>query len=85
MSASNRINENSTAASPLPLPPLAPRLPTARVLFGQAPTIAEITDFFRQVENQLIEGFEGSRRLGTPQLESVLNPELSGSISTSIK
>jgi len=79
LSASNRINEHSTAASPLPLPPLPPRLPTARVLFGQAPTVAETQDFFMQVESQLREGFNENRRIGTPQPASILDPEPSAS------
>ncbi|KAG7671790.1 hypothetical protein NADE_000562 [Nannochloris sp. 'desiccata'] len=79
LSASNRINQHSSAASPLPCAPLPPRLPTARVLFGQAPTIAETQDFFMQVEHQLREDFAGNRRIGTPQPASVLNPDPSAS------
>jgi hypothetical protein len=82
LSASNRINQHSTAASPRPCAPLPPRLPTARVLFGQAPTIAETQDFFMQVEHQLREDFEGNRRIGTPQPASVLNPAPSVSNET---
>ena len=79
LSASNRINQHSTAASPTPCAPFPPRLPTARVLFGQAPTHTETQDFFTQVEFQLREHFAGNRRIGTPQPASVLNPEPSAS------
>ena len=80
LSASNRITQHSTAASPRPCAPLPPRLPTARVLFGQAPTVAETQDFFMQVEHQLREDFEGTHRpMGTSQPASVLNPEPSPS------